>query len=282
MKEQQEATQQCDHVHIAESVIVVNPPTPIASQLAPLPAPPAPLPVVMTINDNGRIISTPAFIPKAIPAAIPAKPIPHRYTGSMKTRPSIWVNAKKARDLADHMDVTLTVLTLKHFESHVSDIIHPPQNHSLKWQIPSPNFIFTEDDFPYLPGSGTPSKRQYIDDRTISVGSPMLPPDIAGDFDTDYFASVLNFLDHEPDANYIEQSLVWQCNLTSPEYFGLNKNIFYRSVPVSLYGLVASTHPTGCNTILLINVHARDISNLSHNGFWTLVLQCTLQANDLT
>ena len=59
-----------------------------------------------------------------------------------------------------------------------------------------------------LPGSGTPLKRQHIDNRTISLGSPMLPPDFAGDFDMDYFTSVLIFLDHEPDANYIEQNLV--------------------------------------------------------------------------
>jgi len=57
--------------------------------------------------------------------------------------------------------------------------------------------------------------------------------------------SVPNFLDHEPDANYIEQSLVWRRNLTSPQYFGSYKNIFYHSVPVGLYGLVASACPAG-------------------------------------
>jgi len=72
------------------------------------------------------------------------------------------------------------------------------------------------------------------------LGSSMLPPDFAGDFDMEYFTSVSNFLDHEPDANYIEQSLVRRHNMMSPHYFGLHKNYFYRSVPVSLYGLVAS------------------------------------------
>jgi len=111
--------------------------------------------------------------------------------------------------------------------------------------MPSSNFVFTEDNFPYLPGSRTLSNRQCNDDETISLDSPMPPPDFTGDFDTEYFMSVLNFLDHEPDANYIEQSLVWQHNLMSPEYFGLNKNILYHSVPVSLSGLVASACPTG-------------------------------------
>jgi len=43
----------------------------------------------------------------------------------------------------------------------------------------------------------------------MSLGSSTPPPDFAGDFDTEYFMSVPNFLDHKPDANYIEQSLVW-------------------------------------------------------------------------
>jgi len=226
---------------MAESAMVVNPPTPIASSSAPLPAPPAPLLVITTINSNGKIIPAPAFIPKPLLAAIAAKPIPCRYTGSMETRPSIWVNAEKACDLADHMDVTPMVSMLKHLETHIYNIVHPPQDHFLKRRLPSPDFVFTEDNFPYLLRSGTPLKRQHIDDKTILLGSPMPPPDFVGDFDMDYFMSVSNFLDHEPNDNYIEQSLVWRCNLTSPQYFGLHKNIFYCSVPVSLYGLVAST-----------------------------------------
>jgi len=85
------------------------------------------------INGNSRIIPAPTFIPKAILAAIAAKPIPRQYTSSTETRPGVWVNAKKAHDLADHMDITLTVSMLKHLETHVADIIHPPQDHSLKW-----------------------------------------------------------------------------------------------------------------------------------------------------
>jgi len=137
------------------------------------------------------------------------------------------------------------ISTLKHLETHIADVVLLPQDHSLKRRTPSLDFVFTEDDFPYLPGSRTPFKCQHVDDGTISLGSPTLPPDFAGDFDMKYFVSVPNFLDHEPDANYIEQSLVWQHNLTSPVYFGLNKNVFYCSVPVSLYGLVASACPAG-------------------------------------
>jgi len=85
---------------MAEMVMAVDPPAPIASLKAPPPAP-TPLPVVMTINSNGRIIPTPAFVPKGLPAAIAAKPIPRWYTSSMETRPGVWVNAKKAHDLAD-------------------------------------------------------------------------------------------------------------------------------------------------------------------------------------
>jgi len=194
---------------MAESAMVVNPPALITSSSAPLPAPPAPLPVVTMINENGRIIPAPAFIPKAILAAIAAKPIPRRYTGSTETRPGVWVNAEKACDLADHMDITPTVSTLKRLETHVTDIVHPPQDHSLKWQTPSPDFVFTKDNFPYLPGSETPSKRQRINDGTILLGSPMPPLDFARDYDPDYFASVPIFLDQEPNANYIEQSLIW-------------------------------------------------------------------------
>jgi len=118
---------------MAESAMVIDPPTPTASSLASLPALPAPLLVIMIINRNGRIIPAPAFIPKAIPAAIATKSIPRRYTSSIETRPGIWVNAQKACNLADHMDVTLTILMLKHLETHIYDVVHPPQDHSLKW-----------------------------------------------------------------------------------------------------------------------------------------------------
>jgi len=209
-----------------ESVMVVDPSAPIASSSAPLSAPPAPLLVVTTINGNGRIIPAPAFIPKAIPAAIAAKPIPRRYTSSTETRPSVWVNAEKAHDLADCMDITPTVSTLKHLETHVADIVHPPQDHSLKWRMPSLNFIFTKDDFPYLLGSETLLKRQRIDDRTIFLGSPTPLPDFTRDYNPDYFASVPIFLDHEPNANYIEQSLIWHRSVLMPTSFGSIKNIF--------------------------------------------------------
>jgi len=193
---------------MAEMATVVDPPASIASLKAPLPALSL-LPVVTTINGNSRIIPAPTFILKALLAAIAAKPIPRQYTGSIETRPSIWINAEKACDLADPMDIMPTVLMLKHLETHVTDIILPPQNHFLKWQTSFLDFVFTEDNFSYLPGGGTPSKHQHIDNGTISLGSPMPPLDFAGDFDMEYFMSVPNFLDHEPDANYIEQSLVW-------------------------------------------------------------------------
>jgi len=111
--------------------------------------------------------------------------------------------------------------------------------------MPSLDFIFTEDDFPYLPGSGTPSKCQCIDDGTVSLDSPMPPPTFARDFDSDYFASVPIFVNHEPTADYIEQSLIWRCNVTLPTFFGSIKNCFTCSVPVGLYGLVASACPMG-------------------------------------
>jgi len=187
--------------------MAVDLPTPTASPPASPPAP-TPLPVVTTIKGNGRIIPTPAFYPKTLLATIAAKPIPHRYTGSTETRPGVWVNAEKARDLADRMDVMPMISTLKRLETHNADVVLPPQDHSLKRQTPSPDFVFTEDNFPYLLGSRIPSKCQCMDDETISLGSPTPPPDFAGDFDTEYFVSVPNFLDHEPDANYIEQSLV--------------------------------------------------------------------------
>jgi len=107
------------------------------------------------------------------------------------------------------MEVTLTISMLKCLETHIANVILPPQDHSLKWRMPSPDFVFTEDDFPYLPGSETPSKCQHIDDGTMALGSPMLPPTFARDFDPDYFASVPIFIDHEPTADYIEQSLIW-------------------------------------------------------------------------
>jgi len=225
--------------------MVVDPPAPTALSSAPLPAPPVPLPIVTTINGNGRIIPAPTFVPKGLPAAIAAKPIPRRYTGSTETRPGVWVNAKKARDLADRMEITLTISTLKRLETHVADVILPPQDHSLKWRTPSLDFIFTEDNFPYLAGRDTPSKRLRIDDGTVSLGSPTPPPHFASDYDPDYFTSVPIFLNHEPDADYIKQSLIWRRPMLMPAYFGLYKNIFYRSVPVSLYGLVASARPAG-------------------------------------
>jgi len=244
VKQCREAAKECQHAHMAELAMAVDPPTPIASPPASPPAP-TPLPVIMTIKGNGRIIPAPAFYPKTLPATIAAKPIPRRYTSSMETRPGIWINAEKARNLADCMDVMPTISTLKHLETHIADVALPPQDHSLKWQTPSSDFVFTEDNFSYLPGSGTPSKCQHMDNGTISLGSPTLPPDFTGDFDTEYFVSVPNFFDHEPNANYIEQSLVRQHNLTLPAYFGLNKNVFYCSVPVGLYGLVASACPVG-------------------------------------
>ena len=187
--------------------MAVDPPTPIASTLAPPPAP-TPLLVVTTINGNGRIIPTPAFVPKGLPAAIAAKPIPRRYTGSTETRPGIWVNAKKACDLADRMEVTPMISTLKHLEIHIADVILLPQDHFLKWRTPSLDFVFTEDNFLYLLGSETPSKRQCIDDGTVSLGSSTPPLTFARDFDPDYFASVPIFIDHEPTADYIKQSLI--------------------------------------------------------------------------
>ena len=178
------------------------------------------------INGNSRIIPAPAFVPKGLPAAIAAKPIPRRYTGLMKTRPGIWVNAKKARNLADRMEVTPMISTLKRLETHIADIILPPQDHSLKWRTPSPDFVFTEDDFSYLPGSKTPSKRQHIDDGTMLLGSPTPLPHFASDYNLDYFASVPICLDHEPDADYIEQSLIWHQPKLMPTFFGLIKIFF--------------------------------------------------------
>jgi len=117
---------------MAEMAMAVDPPAPIASLMAPPPAP-TPLPVIMTINRNGRIIPASTFVPKGLPAAIAAKPIPRRYTGLMETRPGIRVNAEKACNLADHMEVTPTISMLKHLETHIADVILLPQDHSLKW-----------------------------------------------------------------------------------------------------------------------------------------------------
>jgi len=79
----------------------------------------------------------------------------------------------------------------------------------------------------------------------MSLGSSTPPPTFTRDFDPDYFASVPIFIDHEPTADYIEQSFIQRCNVTSPTYIGSIKNIFTRSVPVGLYGLVASACPMG-------------------------------------
>jgi len=76
------------------------------------------------------------------------------------------------------------------------------------------------------------------------LGSPTPPPTFASDYDPDYFMSVPIFINHEPAADHIEQSLIQRCNLTSPLFFGSIKNIFTHSVPVGLYSLVASVHPT--------------------------------------
>jgi len=66
---------------MTEIAMVVDPPAPIASSSA-LPPVPKPLPVITTINGNSRIIPASAFVPKGLPAAIAAKPMPRRYTGS--------------------------------------------------------------------------------------------------------------------------------------------------------------------------------------------------------
>ena len=104
--------------------MAVDPPAPKASTSA-LPPAPTSLLVVMTINGNSRIIPAPAFVPKGLPAAIAAKPIPRRYTSSTETRPGIWVNAEKACNLADHMEVTPTISMLKRCWHH------PPASGSL-------------------------------------------------------------------------------------------------------------------------------------------------------
>ena len=91
VKEHCEAAKQHDHTHMAEMAMVVDPPAPAASTSA-LPAPPpvpTPLLIITMVNSNGRIITAPAFIPKALLAAIAAKPIPCRYTGSKEVWPSI-------------------------------------------------------------------------------------------------------------------------------------------------------------------------------------------------
>ena len=75
---------------MAEQDMVVDPPAPVASTSA-LPAPrpvSTLLLIVTTINGNGRVITASAFILKALPAAIAAKPIPKWYTGSEEVRPA--------------------------------------------------------------------------------------------------------------------------------------------------------------------------------------------------
>ena len=134
IKKHWEATKECQHSHMAEMAMAVDPPVSIASLRAP-PSAPTPLPVVMAINGNSRIIPASAFVPKGLPAAIAAKPISRRYTGSMKTRPGIWVNAEKACNLADRMEVTPMISTLKHLETHITDVIlllGQPLNYLLK------------------------------------------------------------------------------------------------------------------------------------------------------
>ena len=219
---------------------------PIASTSA-LPPPPTPLPVVTTINENSRIIPAPAFVPKGLLAAIAIKPIPRRYTSLTETRPGIWVNAEKACNLANYMEVTLMISMLKCLETHITDVILPPQDLSLKRQTPSLDFIFTEDDFPYLPGSGTPSKRQCIDDGTMLLGSPTLPLTFTRDFDPDYFMSVPIFIDHEPTADYIKQSFIWRCNVTSVmEQPLVLSHLILSTMPLPSYQMNYPTLQFGC------------------------------------
>jgi len=198
------------------------------------------------------------------------KPIPCRYTGSTETRPGIWINAEKACNLANRIEVTLTISMLKHLETHVANIILPPQDHFLKQRTPSLDFVFIKDDFPYLLGSRTPPKHQCIDDGTVSLGSPMPPPTFARDFDLDYFVSVPIFIDYEPTADYIKQSLIWRCNMTLPFYFGSIKNIFTHSVPVILYGLVASALEVQYNFIDKCSCSRCKRSELPQQPQWLL------------
>ena len=119
---------------MAEQDMVVDPPAPIASTsalLAPCPVP-TPLPIVTTINGNGRVVTAPAFILKALLAAIAAKPIPKQYTGSEEVRPGVWLNAEKTHNLANHMEMTPTVQVLKHLEIHVIDVVELPKDLFLK------------------------------------------------------------------------------------------------------------------------------------------------------
>ena len=63
---------------MAEQAMAVDLPTPVASTsalLAPRPVP-TPLPIITRINGNGRVVTAPAFVLKALLAAIAAKPIP--------------------------------------------------------------------------------------------------------------------------------------------------------------------------------------------------------------
>ena len=151
--------------------MVVDSPAPVASTSALLACPliPTPLLIVTMINGNGRVVTAPAFVPKALLAAIAAKPIPHWYMGTTEVRPSIWLNAEKAHNLSDHMEMTLMVQMLKRLETHIIDIIEPLKDCSLKWQSPPcDDFFFTEEDFLFLLGTKDPSKHQHLDDGTIS------------------------------------------------------------------------------------------------------------------
>ena len=88
MKECHEANKQHDHAHMAEMAMMVDPLAPVASTSA-LPAPPpipTSLPIVTTVNGNDRIVTAPTFILKALLAAIAAKPIPCKYTGSKEVQ----------------------------------------------------------------------------------------------------------------------------------------------------------------------------------------------------
>ena len=233
---------------MAEQAMAVDPPAPTASTSA-LPAQPlipTPLLIITTVNSNGRIITAPTFILKALPAAIAAKPIPCQYTGTMEVWPGIWLNAEKAHDLSDHMKMTPTVQMLKHLETHIIDVVEPPKDHFLKrWSPPCDDFFFTEEDFLFLLGSKDPLKQQCLDDGTISLGSPSPPPDFASTCDQDYFVSV-QFLNHELNANDIEQGPLQQASIAVPTFFGSYKNIFSCSVVnTSLYGLVCSNCPSG-------------------------------------
>ena len=117
--------------------------------------------------------------------------------------------------------------TLKCLETHVINIVEPPKNRSLRrWSPPCDDFFFTEEDFLFLLESEDPSKCQCLDDETVSLGSPLLLPDFAGTCDMDYFVSV-QFLNHEPNANYIEQGPLQQASIAVPTFLGVIKIFFH-------------------------------------------------------